>query len=221
MRLYHFLNEKYAKEALRKKRLKVSLINQLNDPFEFHAGFTNPTPQIRKTFVHFKAVISKEFGILCFSKKWSNPLLWSHYAEKHAGFALGFDIPDDKTTEVKYLKDRPLFKWDKIPTDSEFRQKYLLQLIKTKFLSWNYEEEFRLFYKLNELKKEEGLYFQEFDDNLILKEVIAGCKSKMSDKELIGLMEGCDNITAIKSRMAFKSFRIVRDRTKVWPINKR
>ena len=220
MRLYHFISEKYAKEALRKKRLKVSIINELNDPFEFQAGFSNPTRQIRSTFIDFKAKISKKYGILCFSQKWNNPLLWSHYTEKHTGCALGFDILDNKATEVKYSKDRPLFTWDKIPQDSRLTQNYFHKLIKTKFSSWKYEEEFRLFSEFNTLNLENGLYFQEFDDNLILKEVIAGCKSKMSDKEFLGLLEGYTNITAIKSRMAFKSFKIVRDRKKVWDINK-
>lgn len=215
MRLYHFLSEKYAKKALINKRLKVSIINELNDPFEFHAGFSSANRQIRKIFAKFKAVISREFGILCFSRNWSNPLLWSHYTERHTGFALGFDIPDNKTIEVKYSKERPLFKWDKIP-DSRIRQDYLLKLIKTKFISWKYEEEFRLFYRLSDLKKENALYFQEFDDNLILKEVIAGCKSQTSDEDFLKLLEGYSDITAMKSRMAFKSYKIVRNKEKIW-----
>ena len=218
MRLYHFLSEKYAIDALRKKRLKVSIISKLSDPFEFHAGFSNSNPQIRKTFVNFKAVISKEFGILCFSQRWNNPLLWSHYSEKHTGCALGFDIPDNKATEVKYSKDRPLFTWDKIPQDSRLTQNYFHELIKTKFLSWQYEEEFRSFYKLRTLDFDNGLYFQTFDNNLILKEVIVGCNSKLSDKEFLGLFKGYRNITAIRSRMAFKSFKIVRNLKKIWKI---
>jgi len=218
MRLYHFLSEKYAVEALRKKRFKVSIISKLSDPFEFHAGFSNPNPQIRKTFVNFRAVVSKEFGILCFSKRWNNPLLWSHYSEKHTGCALGFDIPDNKATKVKYSKDRPLFTWDKIPRDSRLTQNYFHELIKTKFLSWEYEEEFRLFYELRTLDLDNGLYFQTFDNNLILKEVIVGCNSKMSDEEFLGLPKGYRNITAIRSRMAFKSFKIVRNLKKIWKI---
>ncbi len=41
MRLYHFFSEKYALEALRNKRIKVSIINELNDPFEFLPRFSN------------------------------------------------------------------------------------------------------------------------------------------------------------------------------------
>jgi hypothetical protein len=34
MRVYHFLPERWAIEDLVKKRLKVSLLDDLNDPFE-------------------------------------------------------------------------------------------------------------------------------------------------------------------------------------------
>lgn len=221
MRLYHFLSEKYAKEALRKKRIKVSLINKLNDPFEFHAGFSNQSRQIRNTFAKFKAKISKEYGILCFSRKWHNPLLWSHYAEKHEGCALGFDISDDKTTKVDYLNDRPLFTWDEVPKDNRVVENYFNKLIRTKFISWKYEEEYRLFYDLKTLHFENGMYFQEFDKDLILKEVIIGCKNTMSGYEFLPLLKGYDDITVIKSRMAFRSFKIVRDRQRVWKNKKR
>jgi len=219
MRVYHFIAEKWAKEALKQKRLKVSNINTLNDPFEFHVGFSKPNRKIINTFRVWKKEISKEFGILCFSKNWHNPLLWSHYAEKHTGFALGFEIQEDKATKITYSKSRPLFKWDGMPRDPIPRQNFLDKLIKTKFVSWKYEEEYRLVYKLNTLDYEDGFYFQEFDTNLVLKEVIAGCNSKMSDKEFLNLLDGYTRITAIKSRMALKKFSIVRNREKVWNIN--
>ena len=141
MRLYHFLPPQYTIEALRNKRIKVSIINELNDPFEFQAGFSNSNSVLRQNFRDFKAKISKEFGILCFSKRWNNPLLWSHYAEKHTGFALGFYMPDSKAIEVNYTKDRPLFTWDKLPQNSRHTEQFLHKLIRTKFISWAYEEE--------------------------------------------------------------------------------
>ncbi len=219
MRAYHFIAEKWAKEALKKKRLKVSNINTLNDPFELHVGFSKPNSLLRNTFRDWKEEISKEFGILCFSKNWHNPLLWSHYAEKHTGCALGFEIQDDKATKIIYSKNRPLFKWTEMPSDPILRQNFLDKLFKTKFVSWKYEEEYRLVYKLNTLDYEGGFYFQEFDNNLVLKEVITGCNSQMSDEEFLSLMDGYTKITAIKSRMDVKKYSIVRDIEKVWNIN--
>ncbi len=195
--------------SVKKKRLKVSNINTLNDPFELHAGFSKPNNLLRDTFREFKEEISKEIGILCFSKNWHNPLLWSHYAEKHTGCALGFEIPDDKAIQIIYSKNRPLFKWAKMPIDPKQRQTFLDRLSKTKFISWKYEEEYRLVYELSTLKCEGGFYFQEFDNNLILKEVITGCNSQMSDKEFLCLLDGYPNIRAIKSQMDLKKYSIV------------
>jgi len=53
---------------------------------------------------------------------------------------------------------------------------------------------------------------------MILKEVIAGCNSNLSDNELLDLVKDSENVTVIKSRMAFKSFRIVRNQQKIWRI---
>jgi hypothetical protein len=108
MRLYHFLSQKNAIDDLVKKRVKISIIDKLNDPFELQAGFTKPNKKIRTQFSQFKSDISKDVGIFCCSKDWRNPLLWSHYADKHTGIALGLDIPDRAAIEVKYSEERPL-----------------------------------------------------------------------------------------------------------------
>jgi len=48
MRFYHFLSQKYALKALKKKRLKLSVIDKLNDPFEFNAGFQDANSKFGK-----------------------------------------------------------------------------------------------------------------------------------------------------------------------------
>lgn len=217
MKLYYFTSEKYGIDNLKEKRIKVSIIAELNDPFEFQAGFLKPNKLLRKQFTEFKKKISKEFGLICLSKTWHEPVLWSHYADKHRGMVLGFDLKEDKAINVVYRKNRPLFTSEKIDSNSSYVD-YLEKLMKTKSVSWSYEEEVRFYFSLNELIFENGLYFNSFDENMILKEVILGCNSKLSDKEFLGLLKDFKNITAIKSRMAFKSFRIVRNRQKVWSI---
>lgn len=208
MRLYHFLLADYALDDLKKKRVKVSIIDKLNDPFEFQAGFTKPNLDISDRFAKFKSDISKEFGIFCCSKDWHNPLLWSHYADRHTGFALGFDIPDIAAIEVRYSKDRPLFISETLLKDSDNR-KYLYELSRTKFSSWSYEEEVRIVYTLSSLYLEGGHYFNSFDDKMILKEVIIGCQSTIVGSEILEALRGYKNITLIQSRMADKSFSIV------------
>jgi hypothetical protein len=214
MRLYHFLSQEYALEALRNKRIKVSIIDKLNDPFEFQVGFSNPNQDTEGLFSVFKTNISKKYGILCFSRNWSNPLLWSHYAKKHTGFALGFELPDNAAIKVEYTEDRPLFPFDKLPQDDKEIESFLNKLIRTKFSSWNYEEEVRFHYFLSELNLQNGLYFNNFDNSLILKEVIAGCNCVFNE-ELPSLLGGFKDITVIKSRMDLKKFQIVQEFKKI------
>ena len=47
-------------------------------------------------------------GVLCFSRGWHNPLLWSHYGDKHRGVCLGFDVPNAHIVHVSYNSSRLL-----------------------------------------------------------------------------------------------------------------
>lgn len=213
MRLYHFLSKEYAFEALKNKRIKVSIIDKLNDPFEFCPRCLYPNGE--RSFSIFKENISKKYGILCFSKIWSNPLLWSHYAKKHEGFALGFDLPDNAAHKVKYRKKRLLYPWDGLPPEKK-DTRFFHKLIKIKFLPWKYENEVRFYYFLTDCvcdrEQEKENYFVNFDNNLILKEVIAGCKFKPIDddkKLLSSLVGGFENIKVKEARMDADRYQIV------------
>jgi len=107
MRAYHFLSARYALAAIEKQRLKVSRFDDLNDPFELYAAELQ-NPKHRIAFRKFKKEMAKRFGLLCFSKSWKSPLLWSHYGDRHKGVALEFDINEDIINEVSYKPDRLL-----------------------------------------------------------------------------------------------------------------
>lgn len=105
IRVYHFTALEYALAALKNQRLKVARISELNNPFELLCPpLADRTT--RQAFVALKKREAKRSGILCFSKKWSNLLLWSHYADKHRGAALAFEIHPDLITEVLYTTRR-------------------------------------------------------------------------------------------------------------------
>jgi len=217
MRLYHFLSQQNAIDDLEKKRIKISIIDKLNDPFELQAGFVKPNKKIRAQFSQFKSDISKEVGIFCCSKDWRNPLLWSHYANKHTGIALGFEMPARAAIELKYSEERPLFTSSSLSKKSN-NTKYLEKLSRIKYISWAYEEEVRFVYQLNSLVYDDGNYFNSFDDEMILKEVIIGCNSKVTNREIMKPLQGFSGITLIWSRMAYKSFRIVKNNQKIFKI---
>ena len=93
MRVYHFTKADYAQKNLRNRRLKIAEFHDLNDPFELlGAELTKSTH--RQIFSGWKETIEKKWGVLCFSRSWHNPVLWSHYSDKHRGICLGFDVAD-------------------------------------------------------------------------------------------------------------------------------
>ncbi len=67
MLVYHFINAQYGIEALRNRRLKISRIMELNDPFEFLAVDLSDQ-RFREVMEKTKPKISKTNGILCFCK---------------------------------------------------------------------------------------------------------------------------------------------------------
>ncbi len=105
MRLYHFINAKYGLEDLRDKRLKIARIMELNDPFEF-MGADLSNRELREALEATKSYLYVKFGLLCFSESWNNPVQWSHYADRHQGLCLGFDIPDIFLDKVNYVDER-------------------------------------------------------------------------------------------------------------------
>jgi hypothetical protein len=210
------MKQEYAFKALENKRIKVSIIDELNDPFEFLPRFLDSNRESQeKLFFKWKAEISKKRGIVCFSKRWINPLLWSHYADKHEGFALGFDIPDNVLYKVKYKRKQPLWTWNEVPQDNNLVEPFLHKLASTKFSSWVYEEEFRYGCTLSDCIQEGKHYFENFDSKLILKEIIAGCRSMPSNK-FSNLLNRFKDVTVIKAEMDSKCYKIVPHLQKVF-----
>jgi hypothetical protein len=137
---YHFTSEKHALDAISNQCLKLSLIDDLNDPFELFAADL-PDSESRKEALKFKNNMSTRVGILCFSKNWGNPLLWSHYADRHKGVALEFKIKDDIALPVKYRKNRfSINLKDLADNIRKVTKEETEGLWLTKYKSWEYEE---------------------------------------------------------------------------------
>ena len=105
MRVYHLCHASHAISNISKKRLKVSRYHDLNDPFELLAGDLTD-PSLRADTERFKDEFGRTRGLLCFSRNWKDPVLWSHYADKHRGICLGFDLDDYYSQNVKYRDNR-------------------------------------------------------------------------------------------------------------------
>jgi len=135
MRAYYLTTSAYAISNIALRRIKISRFQDLNDPFELLAvNLAEKTT--RKKFRKMKDEINAKTGLICFSKNWKNPLLWGHYADKHSGIALGFDIPDTLLLPVIYAPKLIKVSYDK--KTGKPTKDVSDKLIRTKFKDWNW-----------------------------------------------------------------------------------
>lgn len=152
---------------------------------------------------HFNNSISK-YGICCFTEKYNNKLMWSHYAEKYCGICLVFDTRKNSSIYT--------FKSDRVKYRKSFVKKFydgtkyfdITDILFSKNMEWNYEEEVR-----------EIIWFGDSDttdraiqfDPKHLVGIIFGAKMESKQKEEIKiLINSLDkyNIELIDSYIDYK-----------------
>lgn len=206
MRVYHLLPRKWALSDLKHRRLKVATFGDLNDPFELR-GARLDNKADRKSFNRWRKHTAAKLGLLCFSKSWRNPVLWSHYAREHKGICLGFDVPKNCLVEVQYVNDRLQFE-ELVPDEDQ-----LQQLLQTKFKDWKYEAEYRRILCLHETSKADNLHFWPFGSDLILREVVLGARCKVGKQDIKKLLgNNFSHIRLTQARPAFQTFNVVTNR---------
>ena len=123
------------------------------------ADLVKKWPEIVKAtevpLVRRRQIIDEELRAICFSapssvKKLDEILLWSHYAKKHEGFRIGFELPDGmkapfEIVEIKYQENRVHAVFS--PGADRAALEALEESAKVKSKAWEYEHEFRLFTK--------------------------------------------------------------------------
>lgn len=201
MRVYKFLDAQFGMKSLAEKRLKISTVEDLNDPFEL-LPFGMEDKTNRMALNNARTIWAATHGMLCFSSEWRDPVIWAYYSDKHRGVCLGFEIPDVYGTKVNYIDDR-------LPLPEKFQPCDATAWVITKFANWSYEKEIRLFTTLKD--QSDGLYFKEFGEDLSLTEVVAGARCKLTRNEILGALRPPDNVKLIKARPGFRRFEIVED----------
>ena len=191
MRVFKLLSAEFALDDIRHHRVMISLVGSLNDPYDL-LGIGASDPELTSVLVRAKDQMAETKGLVCFSRDWSNPVLWSHYGSKHEGIALGFDIRNETAMAVEYLK-RPI-------PEAAFVNAYrtgvndhfeaiIHRLLTVKFRSWAYEEEVRIFADLNE-KDGDGRYWSEFGpDTLQLREVVLGVRCPLNQEGVRAVLQ--------------------------------
>lgn len=212
-RFYHFTNNTHGLENIRRRRLKIANINELNDPFEL-LGVASASEEIRNRYRLLKDGLSSYMGLLCFSTKWSNPVQWSHYADRHRGVCLGFDISDAvELQEVRYTRHRLEADEDALAVEGDRATAHMMKILTTKFSHWRYEDEYRLFVKLDE-NGDQGLYFYNFSEDVRLREVIIGACSSVTHDEVKIALDNMRDVEIINAKLAFRSFNVIKQKSK-------
>ena len=203
-RVYHLSRADHAIDNIKKGRLKAATFSDSNDPFELSVFFAQK-PDQEKRLQRFIEETSRTYGMVCFSEDWLDPVLWSHYADKHRGIALGFDVKKTHLLKVKYKRRRAL-------TPANPKGNDVSRFLGTKFESWSYEREHRIMVDLRKAEVDKGLKFEKFGPEVILREVILG---PLCDLELNAVRSEVDsrhaNVRTFKARLAQTLFSVVPD----------
>lgn len=225
MRVYHFTKANHGLEAIRQRHLKIARISELNDPFEF-LQVESSNPRTRARYQYVKRALNEYMGLICFSENWSNPVQWSHYAEGHHGMCLGFDVSGTaEMRKVRYVKDRihPNLRAMRAMGDAAIT--HMLDLLTLKFEHWTYEQEHRLFVRLDEQDQSTGLYFFDFGDSkqVRLREIIVGAQSEITPEQVTTALGNlAPKVKSCKARLAFEAFTVVRQRNQdLWRPSRR
>jgi hypothetical protein len=145
-------------------------------------------------------------GIISLSRDPWNVLMWSHYADKHTGFMVEFEIKNEFTVAedatldkwlvpfpVIYVQDRPQISyWDE--TEDEEVDK----IFTYKSSVWKYEEEERV------IKYEGGAGAFPFVPDLLVS-VIAGCNISDKNLKLLNKSVKKANMVRAKKIVLFKA----------------
>lgn len=214
MLVYHFLSAEHALSNLNRKHLKIATVEDMNDPFEL-LGANMQDKRAGKMLAYLRAWAAREHGVLCFSRSWQNPLMWSHYADRHKGACLGFEVADSWMSECNYEVDRIRDSFAALTSgEPAQRETAMRRLMLTKFRDWKYEDEVRAFTELKD-RDAFGHYFADFTPNLVLKSVILGTRFENGKVTAGALREAADKVTSgvdvFWTRLAFDKFEVVRD----------
>ncbi len=211
-RAYHLCPSEYAISNIVFSRLKVGQISDLNDPFELLAYQKGGKHQ---TFLDYRKEFDHSSGLLCFSEDWTDPVLWSHYAAKHSGMCLGFDIDRSLVLrKVSYRTERLGRRVGSLPAESplpvEIDQELAGLLMTTKFSSWSYEREWRVILSLQDTIEEKSLRFYPVGKLIRLAEVIIGDTCSIPWEQVRAVVKKHHpDASVIRARLADLSFNVV------------
>jgi hypothetical protein len=209
MRLYYMTSAKWGEVILKERRLKLSRFSESNDPFELMLIDIRPL-ETRKVVKMIADHYSKNVGMICFGSNWRSPVMWAHYADKHTGVCLGFDVADALLTKVKYTNKKINASFGEHLPSFGLSADLLTKLVSTKALDWKYENEYRVMGNLVVSDPANGMFYTDFGPQIQLREVVIGCRCGWTVDHVRGLVRNVvDPVRVCKARPAFGKFEMI------------
>lgn len=216
--LYYFTEKQYALCNLKSNRIKVSEFSRLNDTFDIFTPASNVEKEHDKA-KKFVDIMGGLHAVLCMTSSWNNPLMWAHYADRHHGACIGFEVDISRFQKVQYIKERYCITHFGVQSFDALEYPELKKMMSYKFDAWNYEKEYRHFVTKRDLEKSNGNFFMKFPYWLNPKELILGQRCSLNNGEKVFIKElHARGIKLIKARSAFNTFKIVPKRS--WDVSR-
>ena len=152
-----------------------SIINKLLTFFKNNPHFSDPK--------RYRDEIGELFGVTSFSRTAGDILMWSHYAEKHRGFVVGFDpgILDEYLCKVIYSSERVEYSNMLFTSTSNY---LFFKILRTKSLHWSYEKEIRAILPWEICtKKDDGHQYLPFPPEMV-RRIIFGSECSIKTELL-------------------------------------
>ena len=152
-------------------------------------------------------------GVICFGAVWASPVMWAHYADKHFGVALGFDVADALLTKIDYTDKKITVPFGSHLPMHGLSEALLNQIRMTKATDWSYEREFRVESELNEKDPNTGLYYVDFGSQVMLREIIIGHRCTWTATAIRPMLGAVvESVRICRARPALGKFEMVEDR---------
>ena len=209
-RLYYFTPFKWAVSNIEKKRLKISRLLELNDPFEFRHVKPNKNGRpSRKELDKYISKLNEQNGLLCFSRRFSNPLMWGHYADRGRGVALAFDVDSDLQLKVDYPKEF-------LEYPSEVTEEFVHLFLSTKARDWRYEKEVRILENLDtspcefDAATEAFHFFARFTDQMKLRAIFLGPNFEKDEASVLAIKKLLNDpdVQIVQTELASNKFKV-------------
>ena len=209
MRLYYMTSAKWAEVILKERRLKLSRFYEANDPFELNL-IDSRDPGRRAIVKMIEKYHNDRTGMICFGATWDNPMMWAHYADKHSGICLGFEVEDKLVSVVDYTDKKINVEFGSHLQNHGLSVELLNKILTTKGIAWASEQERRTLASLTVPDPKNDLYYTDFGPQVQLRSVIIGHRCPWTTAKAVELLAVVAAPVRIsKVRPAFGRFAMV------------